>query len=114
VIRLILRRHQRLLVAATLVGAAAGIGVAALRPPLPTSTALVLLPPPPVSSNGVTLRDIDTQVRIADGEPILNEAASGMDPPSTASAVKSDVQVSAPRTCCRFALGLEPPRTPKR
>jgi capsular polysaccharide biosynthesis protein len=95
-IRLILRRYRTVLVAVTLLGALLGLGLSALRPPLRTSTALVLLPPPATTSSGTSLRDMPTQIRIASGQEILSSAAKTLSPPETDNQVKSHVKVTAP------------------
>jgi hypothetical protein len=91
-----LRRHRLILALAALIGVAAGIAISLTRPPLPTSTAQVLLPPPQVSSTGATLRDMDTQIRIATSEAILRAAGRGVRPQMSLKSVRKHVIVTSP------------------
>jgi hypothetical protein len=89
-----LRRRSRILVAAALVGLAAGIGYVMVGPPQLTSTTLVLLPTPALAESSNS--DVDTQVRIALSNTVLERAGKAMVPPLPARSVKKMVKVSAP------------------
>jgi hypothetical protein len=89
-----LRRRSRILVAAALVGLAAGIGYVIVGPPPLSSTTLVLLPTPALAESSNS--DVDTQVRIALSNTILDHAGKAMAPPLPVRSVEKMVKVSAP------------------
>ena len=93
-----IRRQRRVMFAAAGVGLLVGVGFGLLNPPMHTATALVVLPPPPVSSadNSAGTHSIETQVLIASSEPVLRSAAQNVDPPLTAREVRDRVEVQAP------------------
>jgi hypothetical protein len=89
-----LRRRSRILVAAALVGLAAGVGYVMVGPPPLTSTTLVLLPTPALAESSNS--DVDTQVRIALSNTILEHAGQAQAPPLPVRSVEKMVKVSAP------------------
>jgi hypothetical protein len=89
-----LRRRSHILVTAALVGLAAGIGYVILGPPPLTSTTLVLLPTPALAESSNS--DVDTQVRIALSNTIMENAGKAMVPPLSSRSVGKMVRVSAP------------------
>ncbi|GAA4396985.1 hypothetical protein GCM10023168_01520 [Fodinibacter luteus] len=100
----ILRRRGGTLAAAAVVGAAAGVGVLYLNPPLHASTGIVLLPASatPGSADTATY-DAQTQVLIAESAEVLGRAGSRVDPPLDAAGVADRVEITAPApTVLRF------------
>lgn len=89
-----LRRGSRVLVAAALVGLAAGVTYVMVSPPPLTSTTLVLLPTPALAASSSS--DIDTQVRIAQSASILTQAGQGVVPALPRKSVEKMIKVSAP------------------
>lgn len=89
-----LRRRRRVLLAAALVGLAAGIAFVFTQPPPLTSTTLVLLPSPGQSNSGSS--DVATQIRIALSASILKQAGQAVTPALPARSVKKMVKASAP------------------
>lgn len=91
----VLRRHLRVLGgvagAGLLLGAVYGIAV----PPKYSSTSLVLLPPAQVNSSGKSTRNIDTQVRIALSDPVLEAAGATVPGHLSAKRVAALVSVKA-------------------
>jgi capsular polysaccharide biosynthesis protein len=83
----IVRRHRIAVGAAVVVGLFAGIAYGQLRPPMPASTALVVLSP--------STRDVSTQVVIADSEPVLRSALTSI-PAMSLPTLQSDIQVRNP------------------
>ena len=67
-----LRRRSRVLVAAALFGSGRGCWLRDVRPPPLTSTTLVLLPTPALAESSSS--DVDTQVRIALSNTVLERA----------------------------------------
>lgn len=57
-------------------GLFAGIAYSLARPPVASATALVLLPPSPLTTSGTPTIGIDTQVIIAESSPVLEHAAA--------------------------------------
>jgi capsular polysaccharide biosynthesis protein len=92
-----IRRGRRTVAAVAAAGLVAGLGFALLRPPLPTATSLVVLPPPPanVSQNTQGTQNIETQVFIANSEPVLKSAGQNLNPPLATEVVRSRVAVTA-------------------
>ena len=89
-----LRRRSRVLVAAALVGLAAGITYVMVTPPPLTSTTLVLLPTPALAESSSS--DIDTQVRIAVSASILTQSGRAVVPALSRRQVEKMIKVSAP------------------
>lgn len=89
-----LRRRSSILVAAALVGLAAGVGYVIVGPPPLTSTTLVLLPTPALAESSNS--DVDTQVRIALSNTILDNAGKALTPGLSARSVEKMVKVTAP------------------
>ena len=80
-----LRRHKVFVAASTVLGLAAGLAFAVLRPPLLTSNAIVALPP--------SVHDISTQVVIATSNPVLADALRTIDSGESPSTLRSAIQV---------------------
>ena len=93
-----IRRHRRIVAGAAAAGLVAGLGLALLRPPMHTATSLVVLPPPVQNANqsstGST-QNIDTQVFIANSEPVLKSAGQNLNPPLATDVVRERVKVTA-------------------
>ncbi len=87
-----LRRRAAVLVAAGLLGLAAGVAYVAIAPPPLTSTALVLLPTPALAESSNS--DVATQVQIALSADILQRAGDAVDPKLSAREVETKVNVS--------------------
>ena len=80
-----LRRRGGTLAAATVVGAAAGVGLLYLNPPLYSSTGIVLLPASAAPGSADSAQyDADTQVLIAESAEVLGRAGSKVAPPLSA------------------------------
>ncbi len=92
-----IRRGRRTVAAVAAAGLVAGLGFALLRPPLHTATSLVVLPPPPVNASQSTqgTQNIDTQVYIANSEPVLKSAGQNLNPPLATKVVHDRVVVTA-------------------
>jgi hypothetical protein len=82
------------LIAAALLGLAAGVAYVLVSPPPLTSTSLVLLPTPALAETSSS--DVDTQKRIALSTTVLERAGNAMKPTRTARSLKKKVKVSAP------------------
>ncbi len=80
-------QHKSLVLASALVGVLAGVGYAVVNPPLPTSDALVQIPPS-------ATRFIGTQVVIATSNPVLKGAVAHVRPPMTLEALRSHVRAA--------------------
>jgi capsular polysaccharide biosynthesis protein len=80
-------RHKAIVLAAALLGLLAGLGFTMLKPPLPTSNALVLLPPS-------ATRYIGTQVVIAASDPVLAGAMHAVTPPVSLQALRNNVKAT--------------------
>jgi capsular polysaccharide biosynthesis protein len=80
-------RHKAIVLAAALLGLLAGLGFTMLKPPLPTSNALVLLPPS-------ATRYIGTQVVIAASDPVLAGAMHAVRPPVSLQALRNNVKAT--------------------
>lgn len=84
------RRHRRIFGAVVVLGLLIGAGYAVLRPPMVTSTALIVLPQAPGQSgtagspstggNGDTASDVATQAVIATSNPVLSSALPHISP----------------------------------
>lgn len=91
-----LRRHRRLVVAMTLLGALFGVAVVQIHPPMYSSQTQVLLPPPPDNASGTTSRDRPTDARVATSDVVLEPAGRSMSPVQTPAQVRSRIGVSSP------------------
>ncbi|ANH36560.1 Chain length determinant protein [Nocardioides dokdonensis FR1436] len=91
----VLRRHLRLLAVAALLGAVAGVALATWRPPVHTSTSMVLLPLASDSGVGRAERDAETEVRVATSDLVLGEAGLRLSPELPLAKMAQHVTVSA-------------------
>jgi len=89
-----LRRRRRVLVTAALVGLAGGIAYVLFSPPPLTSTTLVLLPTPALAESSSS--DVDTQVRIALSNSVLDRAGQAVNPALSPRSVEKKIKVTAP------------------
>lgn len=87
------RRFVSLLAA---VGLCAGVAFGIVNPPLPSATALVLLPPSSLTSAGTPTRDIPTEIDIVTSAPVLTAAGKSVSPALGFAAMKKLVTVTAP------------------
>jgi capsular polysaccharide biosynthesis protein len=96
----IVRRHKILIGTATALGLLAGAAYSVVHPPMLTSTALVVLPQAAQSTllPGVTGPDpyMQTQIVIANSDPVLAGALAHVSPAITLQTLRSDVQVKSP------------------
>ncbi len=92
--RALLRRRNRVVLAATLLGLALGIAFVLAVPPSLTSKALVLLPTPTLDQG--ESRDVPTQVRIALSARVLTKAGDSLRPRLGEREVERRVNVTAP------------------
>ena len=92
-----IRRHRLIVAAAAAVGLLGGVACGLLVPPLYTATSLVVLPPPPDSDPSKTTgsQSIDTQVFIAESEPVLKSAGQNQVPAVPTEVVRDRVKVTA-------------------
>ncbi|HET6744057.1 MAG TPA: Wzz/FepE/Etk N-terminal domain-containing protein [Kribbella sp.] len=91
-------RRQRLLIAAVaLVGVLGGVAYALWQPPMHTSTAMVVLPPPATAdpTKAAGTQSIETQVFIAESGPVLLSAGQNVTPTLPTEVVRSRVKVTA-------------------
>ena len=92
-----IRRHRRVVAAVAAAGLLAGLGYALLAPPLHSATSLVVLPPPAATNDDKAApgtQAIETQVFIAESEPVLRSAGQNLTPPLGAEVVRDRVKVS--------------------
>jgi capsular polysaccharide biosynthesis protein len=96
----VVRRHKILVSVVTLLGLLAGVGYTVLRPPMLTSTALVVLPQALSSEQlpGATGPDgyMATQIVIASSDPVLTGALATLGPATPLQTLRNDVQVKSP------------------
>lgn len=92
-----IRRHRMIVAAVAAVGLLGGVAYGFMVPALHTATALVVLPPPPAtdSEKETGTQSIDTQVFIAESEPVLNSAGQNLSPALSSQAVRDRVKVTA-------------------
>ena len=90
------RRHWKMLVLATTLGAAAGASLIIVVPPQYTSEALVLLPPAKTVDGQPGVRNAGTEVKIASSDVVLGPAGRAVEPPLSSLAIKKQVQIGAP------------------
>jgi capsular polysaccharide biosynthesis protein len=90
-------RYRRLVGAAMAVGLLGGIGAGLVIPPMYSASSLVVLPPPPAAEGQAapSTQNIDTQVFIANSEPVLKSAGQNLSPPLSVAEVKDRVEVQA-------------------
>jgi len=92
----ILRRHRRALAAGALIGAAAGVAFVVVRPPMYTSSSMVLLPPAQDSSGEQVEREVLTEVRIASSDVVLGPAGESVSPTISMADLAGLVTITAP------------------
>ncbi|TCC65916.1 hypothetical protein E0H73_03025 [Kribbella pittospori] len=92
-----IRRHRLIVAAVAAVGLLGGVAAGFLVPPLHTATSLVVLPPPPAadSEKATGTQSIETQVFIAESEPVLRSAGQNQSPKLSSEVVKGRVKVTA-------------------
>lgn len=94
-----IRRHRLIVAAVAAVGLLGGIAYGFIVPAMHTATSLVVLPPPPATdtekSAAAGPQSIDTQVFIAESEPVLKSAGQNLDPTLTTEQVRGRVKVTA-------------------
>ena len=92
-----IRRHRLIVAAVAAVGLLGGVAAGFLVPPLHTATSLVVLPPPPAADpeKATGTQSIDTQVFIAESEPVLKSAGQNLTPPLPTEVVRGRVKVTA-------------------
>ncbi len=95
-----IRRDRLLIVAIALIGLVAGIAYAFGQPPMHTATSLVVLPPPPAADQEKAegTQSIETQVFIAESEPVLKSAGQNLSPVLSTKVVRDRVKVTAVTT----------------
>ena len=94
-----IRRHRLIVAAVAALGLLGGIAYGLIVPAMHTATSLVVLPPPPATdtekSAAAGAQSIDTQVFIAESEPVLKSAGQNLDPTLTTEQVRGRVKVTA-------------------
>jgi capsular polysaccharide biosynthesis protein len=92
-----IRRHRLIVAAVAVVGLLGGVGYGLLVPPLHTATSLVVLPPPPAADPDKVegTQSIETQVFIAESEPVLKSAGQNLSPALSTKVVRDRVKVTA-------------------
>ncbi|MGH3220453.1 MAG: Wzz/FepE/Etk N-terminal domain-containing protein [Streptosporangiaceae bacterium] len=104
----IVRRHKLLIGTLTILGLLAGGAYAVVRPPMPTSTALIVIPQSgqaaqaaqaATGNNGSTSSAPDpymaTQMVIADSTPVLAGALPNIKPATSVNALRNDVKANS-------------------
>ncbi|UMG91539.1 Wzz/FepE/Etk N-terminal domain-containing protein [Nocardioides sp. TF02-7] len=91
----LLRRYRLVVLAILLLGAAAGVAVAYLRPPVYTSVSVVLLPSGKDANGQLVVRDPLTEARIASSDLVLGPAGKALEPPMTATEVRERIRIDA-------------------
>ena len=91
-----IRRQRRVVAAVAALGLLGGIAYALVEPPLHTATSMVVLPPPPASdaAKEAGTQTIETQVFIAESEPVLRSAGQNLTPPLATDVVRDRVKVT--------------------
>ena len=84
----IILRHKLIVAVCVVLGLLLGAAYTVLYPPMLTSNALVVLPPP-------ATHFIGTQVVIADSDPVLAGAARRVNPPVSLTAIRERIQVES-------------------
>jgi capsular polysaccharide biosynthesis protein len=94
-----IRRHRLIVAAVAVVGLLGGLAYGLIVPAMHTATALVVLPPPPVSeaekATEAGAQSIETQVYIAESEPVLKSAGQNLSPALSTQQVRRRVEVTA-------------------
>jgi capsular polysaccharide biosynthesis protein len=94
-----IRRHRLIVAAVAAVGLLGGIAYGLIVPAMHTATSLVVLPPPPASdaekATAAGAQSIDTQVFIAESEPVLHSAGQNLQPALSTEEVRKRVKVTA-------------------
>jgi capsular polysaccharide biosynthesis protein len=94
-----IRRHRLIVAAVAAVGLLGGIAYGLAVPAMHTATSLVVLPPPPATdaekATQAGAQSIDTQVFIAESEPVLKSAGQNLSPALTTDQVRDRVKVTA-------------------
>jgi capsular polysaccharide biosynthesis protein len=95
-----IRRHRLVVAAVAAVGLLGGVAYGVLEPPLHTATSLVVLPPPPATDaeKEAGQQSIQTQVYIAESEPVLKSAGQNLSPALGTKTVRGRVKVTAVTT----------------
>lgn len=88
-------RGRLLLCGLAAIGAAFGVAYCYERPPMPTATAQVLLPPSSLTPSGTPTIDTSTQIVIATSNPVLSAAGRAVSPPLAPAALKRQLNVTA-------------------
>jgi capsular polysaccharide biosynthesis protein len=92
----ILRRDAVALIAAGLLGAAAGGGYVVLKPPLYSSTSQVLLPAEQSPTGMPMQRDVATEVRVANSDVVLDPVVEKVTPDLSLRQLRQRLTISAP------------------
>jgi capsular polysaccharide biosynthesis protein len=91
-----IRRQRWVVAAVAAVGMLGGLAFALANPPMHTATSLVVLPPPANNAeNAPGTQSIDTQVFIANSEPVLKSAGQNLTPPLAPKLIRERVDVKA-------------------
>jgi len=92
-----IRRHRLIVAAVAAAGLLCGVAAGFLIPPLHTATSLVVLPPPPAvdTEKATGTQSIETQVFIAESEPVLKSAGQNLTPALPTEVVRGRVKVTA-------------------
>ena len=94
-----IRRHRLIVAAVAALGLLGGVAYGLVVPAMHTATSLVVLPPPPATdaekAASAGAQSIDTQVFIAESEPVLKSAGQNLDPTLTTDQVRDRVKVTA-------------------
>jgi capsular polysaccharide biosynthesis protein len=99
----IVRRHKRLFGAVVVLGLLIGAAYAVLKPPMLTSSALVVLPQLPATSGqtasssagGGAGTDIDTQIVIAGSDAVLAKALPHVSPAMSLQALENNIKATS-------------------
>lgn len=78
-----------------ILGFIGGIAYSAFASPMPSATALVLLPPSPLSAAGAPTRSLSTQLILARSAPVLAETGRSLSPSIAPRELKRDIVVTA-------------------
>ncbi|GAA0606051.1 hypothetical protein HPO96_01990 [Kribbella sandramycini] len=91
-----IRRSRLLMAVMAVVGLLLGVAYAFVRPPMYTSAALVVLPPPTaIAGSTAGSQSIETQVYIAESGPVLHSAGQNLQPALSTETVRSRVKATA-------------------
>jgi capsular polysaccharide biosynthesis protein len=99
-VRVAVRRHRRLVVLATVLGACAGLSLALLNPPPFVGTSLVIFDSPVVSggsgANRALVVDVDTHAQIVRSDDVLGAAIEETGVLATPASLRERVRASTP------------------